>query len=363
MKESTGSCSRVKRPWHFGLAAVNIEGMFDLLGRMTDALSGLIDSPWLWVVVFVVAGLDALLPFMPSETTVVIVGVLIAPDPALLPVLIIVATVGAWAGDCLAYAIGRYSGPQVIARMMRSEQGRRRHDWAQALLRLHGSILIIAGRYIAGVRAVTMLTAGVLRYPTRQFLVTDAVGAGIWATYAALIGLLGGATFEDNPAMGMLLAFSIGLVLAALIEVARRGAAQRRSAGHRAAPTLRPGAPVPALACEVELAVPGPQQTSVRRSPTDSDHRTRTINGQQIRRVPHVTAAPQFGSRRSVTSRQARPSCRQCAHRNMPQRVLRFWDQSTRFPRASWQHRARGTTATVQLSPGRPQHIRGLFGA
>jgi membrane-associated protein len=201
--------------------------MFEFLGAMADALHGMIDSPWLWVVVFAVAGLDALLPFMPSETTVVIVGVLIVGEPVLLIPLILVATTGAILGDCLAYTIGRRSGRRVVARMMRSEQGRRRHDWAQTMLSRHGTMLIVAGRYIAGIRSVTMLTAGILHYPTRRFLLTDVAGASIWAGYAALIGFIGGAAFEDNPAKGMLLAFGIGLVLAALIEVARRIAARR----------------------------------------------------------------------------------------------------------------------------------------
>ncbi|MDT4994928.1 MAG: hypothetical protein QOH97_4820 [Actinoplanes sp.] len=37
-----------------------------------DAVAG---SPWTLVVVFAVAGLDAVLPFMPSETTVVAAAV------------------------------------------------------------------------------------------------------------------------------------------------------------------------------------------------------------------------------------------------------------------------------------------------
>jgi membrane protein DedA with SNARE-associated domain len=218
--------------------------MFELLGTISDALHSMIGSPWLWVVVFVVAGLDALLPFMPSETTVVIVGVLIAPDPALLALLIVVAATGALAGDYLAYTLGRRCGPRFIAKMMRSEEGRRRHDWAQALLSRHGTLLIIAGRYIAGVRSVTMLTAGMLRYPNRRFLVIDTAAAAIWACYAGLIGFVGGAAFEDNPIKGMLLAFGIGLVLAALIELARRVAARRHPVN---LPTRRP-TPVPALA-------------------------------------------------------------------------------------------------------------------
>jgi membrane-associated protein len=204
--------------------------VLELLDTMTAALHGMIGSPWLWLIVFAVAGLDALLPFMPSETTVVIVGVLVASDPTLLLVLIVVAATGALAGDLLAYTIGRHAGPRIIARLTRDERGRRRHDWARNLLSRHGNLLIIAGRYIAGVRSVTMLTAGILRYPRRRFLRVDATGATIWAVYSALIGYIGGAAFKDNPIKGMLLAFGIGLVLAASIEIARRIAARNRPA-------------------------------------------------------------------------------------------------------------------------------------
>ncbi|NBH09672.1 DedA family protein, partial [Amycolatopsis sp. SID8362] len=79
----------------------------ELLGQVTELLRGALGSPWLWVVVFAVSGLDALLPFMPSETTVVTVAVLLGPDPAQLTLLAAVAAGGAWAGDCLGYAVGR----------------------------------------------------------------------------------------------------------------------------------------------------------------------------------------------------------------------------------------------------------------
>lgn len=111
--------------------------------------------------------------------------------------------------------------------MLRGQKGQRRHAWAQTLLSRHGSMLIIAGRYLAGARSVTMLTAGMLRYPTRRFLLTNTAAASFWAIYAALIGYLGGAAFKDNPVNGMLLDSGVGLVLAALIEDARRIAARR----------------------------------------------------------------------------------------------------------------------------------------
>jgi membrane-associated protein len=45
---------------------------------MPDVVRAVADSPWVLVVVFLVAGLDALLPLMPSESTVVAVAVVAA---------------------------------------------------------------------------------------------------------------------------------------------------------------------------------------------------------------------------------------------------------------------------------------------
>lgn len=201
--------------------------MFELLGHITDYLDGLLGTPWLWVVVFLVSGLDALLPFMPSETTVIIVAVLVAASPARLALLVVLASVGALAGDRLGYAVGRRAGPGLLAGMQRGEKGRRMHTWASAQLRTRGDLLIIAGRYIPGGRMASMLTAGALGYPRRRFLLVDAIGTTIWAVYATAIGYLGGVAFTDRPVEGLLLAFGIGIALAVAIELVRRRADRR----------------------------------------------------------------------------------------------------------------------------------------
>ena len=67
----------------------------ELLGHVTELLRGALGSPWLWVLVFAASGLDALLPFMPSETTVVTVAVLLGPDLADLTLLAAVAATAA----------------------------------------------------------------------------------------------------------------------------------------------------------------------------------------------------------------------------------------------------------------------------
>ena len=195
--------------------------MLDVLSRLTDFLQGLLPSPWLWAVVFVISAMDALLPFMPSDTTIIVVGVLVADHPMHLGLLIVVGAAGAFAGDLLGYIIGRRSGG-MLARLKRDEKGKRRYDWVVGQLNRHGTLLILLARYVPGGRVATMLTAGALGYPTRKFLVTEGVATVIWAAFFAAIGYIGGESYEDHPAKGLLLAFAIGIVLAVIVEVGRR---------------------------------------------------------------------------------------------------------------------------------------------
>lgn len=202
--------------------------MLDVLNRLTEFMQGMLGSPWLWAVVFVVSALDALLPFMPSDTTMIIVGVLVAPHLGPLVLLIIVGAVGALAGDGLGYVIGRRSGTVVIPRLTRDERGQRRYEWASSLLQRHGRLLIMIARYVPGGRVTTMLSAGALHYPLRRFLVTELIAVIVWAVYCSLIGFAGGASFRDHPAVGMLVAVGVGIILMGLIEVVRRLVSRRR---------------------------------------------------------------------------------------------------------------------------------------
>jgi len=194
----------------------------ELLEQVTGLLQGAIGSPWLWVLVFAVSGLDALLPFMPSETTVVTVAVLIGPHPERLIPLVFVAALGAWAGDCLGYAVGRAAGPHAASRLQRGEAGQRRYAWARGQVQRNGALLIIAARYLPGGRVASALANGSLGYPAHRFVLLDALGATLWAVYSVLIGFVGGSAFADEPVKGLLLSFTLGLALVGAIEVGRR---------------------------------------------------------------------------------------------------------------------------------------------
>ncbi|MEV5596859.1 VTT domain-containing protein [Streptomyces sp. NPDC052496] len=203
--------------------------MGDVLGQAVELLRGQLDSPWLWGIVFVVAGLDALLPFMPSETTVVLVAVLLGADLPRLATLAAVAAAGALCGDCLSHAIGRRGGPRLIARLLRGERGGRRYAWARDAVARHATLLVVAARFLPGGRVAVCLSTGGLRFPLRRFVLLDAAGASLWAVTSTAIGAIGGAGFAEEPVKGMLLAFALALVVVAGVEGGRRIRASRPS--------------------------------------------------------------------------------------------------------------------------------------
>ncbi|GAA1980450.1 hypothetical protein GCM10009754_66280 [Amycolatopsis minnesotensis] len=216
----------------------------ELLNEVTGLLRSTLDSPWLWLALFLVAGLDALLPFMPSETAVVLVAVLLGQDPPRLALLAVVAAAGAFAGDCASYWIGRTAGERVLAGMRRGEKTRQRYDWAKARVDEHAPLLIVGARYLPGGRVASGLATGSLRFPWRRFWVYDLCGAGAWAVYSTVVGWVGGAGFADEPAKGLLLAGALALTMLAAFEGARRLRGWLRSRrGPRDVPRRDPNTP------------------------------------------------------------------------------------------------------------------------
>jgi membrane-associated protein len=183
---------------------------------MPHYLDAVAAGPWVLAVVFVVAGLDALLPFMPSESTVVACGVAAAstgrPHLAL---LIAAASTGAYVGDVASFRIGRRSTGTIEARLSH-RRARALHAWVHRLLHSRGGLVIVFARYLPGGRSTTALAAGVVGYPAVRFGWYTAVGVVLWSIEASLIGYLGGTVFTGHPVLGFLLAAAVALAMSGL---------------------------------------------------------------------------------------------------------------------------------------------------
>lgn len=200
---------------------------------MTGLISLQVGSVLSYVIAVLVPALDAVIPVLPSETTVIALGVATAgsADPRI-ALLVICCAVGAFLGDNLSYLLGRRFGPWVERRFFRGEKGARRHAWAERSLQRYGTALIVVCRFVPGGRTAVTLYCGIVGYPRRRFVVATATAGSIWAVYSFFLGRLGGKAFEDRPWVGFAVAFGITIAVSGVVEVIRRSRAtseQRRA--------------------------------------------------------------------------------------------------------------------------------------
>jgi membrane-associated protein len=186
--------------------------------EFTELISG---SPWSYAVVFAFAFLDALVPVVPSETSVVTAGVLAGAGEMSLVLIFLCAASGAILGDNTAYGIGRRWGDDAVRTLARGERGGRGLRWAKRELDDRGGQLIVVARFIPGGRTLVTLAAGSLGFPWRRFVGFDAIAGSSWALYAALLGYFGGKAFERQPWKGLVAALLIAFAIAGGIEVIR----------------------------------------------------------------------------------------------------------------------------------------------
>ncbi|MFI7219928.1 DedA family protein [Micromonospora maritima] len=194
--------------------------MFDSIDA---TLATLARSPWVLLVVGLLAAADALVPLAPSESTVIAVAVASAATgrPPLV-VVVVVAALGAYGGDWLAYRLGRRFGPAMTARLRRHRRTRTAAELAHRVIHRRGRALIVFGRYLPGGRSATAITAGLVGYPPGRFQRFTALAVTVWAAWAALLGYGSSIFLDGRPTRALVLACAIAPVSAVAIGLARR---------------------------------------------------------------------------------------------------------------------------------------------
>jgi membrane-associated protein len=191
------------------------------LTDLADWLGDFSANWWFLGIIFAVAFLDSVVPIVPSETMVIIGGVAAGAGDQSLVLVIVCGAVGAFLGDNTAYLIGANMSDWIERRAATRPKQQLRLEWAEQQIRVRGGLLLITARFIPGGRTALTITSGVTRQPRRWFMGWIAVAVTIWATYAALLGYIGGKAFEDDHTRAFLVAFGAAIAATVLIEVVR----------------------------------------------------------------------------------------------------------------------------------------------
>ena len=191
-----------------------------MIENLLDTVIALMSSPWVYLLIALVALADALIPLAPSETVVITAGVFAASGSTNLLLVVASAAAGALAGDHLSYLIGRLTSRWTTGRDPTRWQARAMSRADSLLSERRGMALVVA-RYIPGGRTAVTLSMGALRHPLGHFSRWDALAAFSWALYCTGIGVIGGSAFADDPFPAVILGMAIAIAIAGLAEVIR----------------------------------------------------------------------------------------------------------------------------------------------
>ncbi|WP_426593005.1 DedA family protein [Cellulomonas sp. McL0617] len=211
------------------------------------ALAG---SPWIFVVLYVFAAVDGFFPPIPSESLVIaLAAVAVSNGEPNIWLLMLVAALGAFTGDQIAYQIGTKVKVRQL-RILSSARGQAAIDWAESTLARRGAAFIIAARYVPIGRVAVNMTAGAVGYPRRRFVGLTALAAVTWAVYASLIGIGAGAWLGDH----MIVAVGVGVLGGVLLGIGIDWLLRRLSHGPVGVETADETADDMALETEVSTA-------------------------------------------------------------------------------------------------------------
>ncbi len=141
----------------------------------------------LFLILFVETGV-VVMPFLPGDSLLFVVGALCGAGLISLPLVLVVMLVAAILGDQCNYMIGRYFGPKVFQWEQSRFFNRRAFDAAHAFYERHGGITIVLARFMPFVRTFAPFVAGVAAMSRAKFSAYNIIGALIWVLGITLLG-------------------------------------------------------------------------------------------------------------------------------------------------------------------------------
>jgi membrane protein DedA with SNARE-associated domain len=189
-----------------------------------DALSALVARDG-YLVVALTIGLESMGLPLPGETMLITAAIYAGSTHRLhIVTLLAFAIAGAIIGDNAGYVIGRRFGYPLLLRyghVLRIDASRIK--LGEYLFKHHGGAVVFIGRFVAVLRALAALLAGINCMPWRRFLVFNAIGAIVWAAGYGLAAYTFGRELErfSGPLSWTVAAIACVSVVCAIVFVRR----------------------------------------------------------------------------------------------------------------------------------------------
>jgi membrane-associated protein len=145
----------------------------------------------LFLIIFVETGV-VVMPFLPGDSLLFVVGALCGVGLMSLPLAIALLCVAAILGDQLNYSIGRHFGPRVFQWENSRFFNKNAFDQAHAFYEKYGGATIVAARFLPFLRTFAPFVGGVAQMTRSKFTLFNIAGGVLWVVSLTLAGYLFG---------------------------------------------------------------------------------------------------------------------------------------------------------------------------
>jgi len=145
----------------------------------------------LFLIIFVETGV-VVMPFLPGDSLLFVVGALCGVGLMSLPLAIVLLSVAAILGDQLNYSIGRHFGPRVFQWESSRLFNKNAFDQAHAFYEKYGGATIVAARFLPFLRTFAPFVGGVAQMTRSKFTLFNIAGGILWVVSLTLAGYLFG---------------------------------------------------------------------------------------------------------------------------------------------------------------------------
>ncbi|MEX9795982.1 DedA family protein [Proteus mirabilis] len=128
--------------------------------------------------------------FLPGDSLLILVGVLIAKGTMDFPLTLLILTAGASLGCWLGYLQGKWLGNTRLVRSWLSHLPEHYHQRAHGLFHRHGLAALLIGRFLAFVRTLLPTIAGLAGLQNGRFQVFNWLSGLLWVGILTTLGYL-----------------------------------------------------------------------------------------------------------------------------------------------------------------------------
>ena len=202
--------------------------LFQHLLHADQYLTAFVSNNGLWVygllfaVIFVETGV-VVMPFLPGDSLLFLVGGLAATGSLDIWMALGVMLAAAILGNQTNYTIGRWIGPRVFHWENSRWFNKEGFDKSHAFFEKYGGVALIAGRFMPFVRTFAPFVAGVTLMTRRRFTFFDVTGAVLWIGSVTLLGFaIGNLSWVKGHLQWIFLAMIIIPGVLALVGILRK---------------------------------------------------------------------------------------------------------------------------------------------